>query len=68
MKDQQFLQLSYGNEDKVEGIELTNFDCPKKLATFLRQLADNIESYKNSKEYRNDEKSIFFGCDMPENK
>lgn len=66
MKDQQYIKLSYGNEDRMEGIDLTNFECPKKLAEFLRGLADNIESYENSKKYRSSDKSIFDGLDIPE--
>ena len=64
--DEQFLQMTYGNSDKTEGLELVNFGCPKKLAEFLRGLADNIEKYKNGKEYRSSDKSIFENLNMPE--
>ena len=64
--DEQFFGFSYGNEDRIEGIDMTNFDCPKKLAKFLRGLADNIESYENSKKYRSSDKSIFHGLELPE--
>jgi len=64
--DQQFIALTYGNEDRMEGLDLVNFECSKKLAAFLRGLADNIEQYKNSKEYRGSDKSIFDGLDIPE--
>jgi hypothetical protein len=39
MRDQQFFSMGYGDEDKYEGLPLTNFDCPKALAKFLRGLA-----------------------------
>ena len=52
MKEQQYISFFYGNEDKSEGIELHNFECPKKAAAFLRKIANNIDQFKNSKEYQ----------------
>lgn len=52
VKDQQYLSISYGNEDKFEEQGSHNFECPKKLAKYLRLVAGRIEKYKNSKEYR----------------
>jgi len=59
MTDQHFIRLFYGNEDKSEESELHNFESPKEAADFLREVADNIEEYKNSKAYRASEDSIF---------
>jgi len=64
--DQQFMAVAYGNEDKFESLDMRNFECPKKLAIFLRGLADNIESYENSKKYRGSDKSIFDGLEIPD--
>lgn len=52
MRDQQYLAICYGNEDRMEQQELFNFECPKKLADYLRTVADRIEKYANSKIYR----------------
>ena len=59
MKDQQFISFNYGNEDRMEGIELHNFESPEEAAKFLEQVAKNIRKYKNSKEYRSSKDSIF---------
>lgn len=64
MSNQHFVSLFYGNEDRSESIDLYNFECPKKAAEFLRKIADNIESYKTSYEYRNSKESIFKGTEF----
>jgi hypothetical protein len=57
--EQHFLTLFYGNEDKSEGTDLLWFKSKEAAATYLRALADKIESFESSKKYRSSERWIF---------
>jgi len=48
------LYLSFGNEDRMESGEFY-FSTPQDCAYFLRELANNITSFKDSKDYRSSE-------------
>lgn len=57
--DQHFLRLFYGNEDKSEQTDLMYFGSPQSAANYLRQLADKIEEFKDSKDYRGSDRWLF---------
>lgn len=61
------VRLMFGNEDRIEETEFLWFNTPQEAAAFFRRIADNIDQFKDSKDYRSSEKSIFDGIDTTEN-
>jgi len=57
--DQHFLQIFYGNEDKSEDSTLLWFKDKTKAANYLRALADKIEEFESSKDYRGSDRWLF---------
>jgi len=58
-KEQHFLTLFYGNEDKTESTDLLWFKNAEFAAAYLRAMADKIESFKSDQDYRNSDRWIF---------
>lgn len=59
------LRIMFGNEDKIESTEdMLWFETPQEAANFLRKVADNIDRFKTSKEYRASDASIFDELDL----